>query len=37
VRALWSNQDPRLLNPLFAKTGQLLWLFTLLFCIGWTL
>lgn len=31
------NQDPRLLNQLFGKTAQLLWLFTLLFCIGWVL
>lgn len=30
-------QDPRLLNQLFAKTAQLQWLFTLLFCIGWML
>jgi 1,4-dihydroxy-2-naphthoate octaprenyltransferase len=29
------NQDPRMLNHLFAKTGKLQWLFTLLFCIGW--
>jgi 1,4-dihydroxy-2-naphthoate octaprenyltransferase len=29
------NQDPRQLNPLFGKTAKLLWLFTLLFCIGW--
>jgi 1,4-dihydroxy-2-naphthoate polyprenyltransferase len=35
--AMIKNQDARLLNPLFAKTGQLLWLFTLLFCIGWML
>jgi 1,4-dihydroxy-2-naphthoate polyprenyltransferase len=32
-----SHQDPRLLNQLFAKTGQLQWLFTFLFCIGWML
>lgn len=37
VRALYTIQDPRLLNTLFGKTGQLLWLFTLLFCIGWIL
>ncbi len=37
MRAMLSNKDPRHLNMLFAKTGQLLWLFTLLFCIGWML
>ncbi len=37
MRAMASNRDPRLLNQLFAKTGQLQWLFTLLFCIGWLL
>ena len=37
MRFMVSNQDPRLLNQLFAKTGQLEWLFTLLFCIGWML
>jgi 1,4-dihydroxy-2-naphthoate polyprenyltransferase len=37
MRMMVSNQDPRLLNHLFAKTGQLQWLFTLLFCIGWLL
>lgn len=37
MRAMISNQDPRQLNQLFGKTGQLLWLFTLLFCIGWML
>jgi 1,4-dihydroxy-2-naphthoate polyprenyltransferase len=37
MRAMAGNQDPRLLNQLFGKTGQLLWLFTLLFCIGWML
>jgi 1,4-dihydroxy-2-naphthoate octaprenyltransferase len=37
MRMMASNQDPRLLNQLFAKTGQLQWLFTLLFCIGWML
>lgn len=37
MRAMVRNQDPRLLNQLLVKTGQLLWLFTLLFCIGWML
>lgn len=37
MRAMLTIQDPRLLNPLFAKTAQLQWLFTLLFCIGWML
>lgn len=36
-RFLVQYRDPRTLNALFAKTGQLLWLFTLLFCIGWIL
>jgi 1,4-dihydroxy-2-naphthoate polyprenyltransferase len=37
MRAMVNNQDPRHLNHLFAKTGQLQWLFTLLFCVGWLL
>lgn len=37
MRAMINNQNPLLLNQLFGKTGQLLWLFTLLFCIGWML
>lgn len=37
MRSMAGNQDPRLLNPLFVKTGQLQWLFTLLCCIGWLL
>ena len=37
MRFMLSYQDPRSLNQLLAKTGQLLWLFTLLFCIGWML
>ncbi len=37
IRAMVANEDPRQLNLLFAKTGQLLWLYTLLFCIGWML
>jgi 1,4-dihydroxy-2-naphthoate octaprenyltransferase len=37
MKAMVNHRDPRLLNQLFAKTGQLQWLFTLLFCIGWML
>jgi 1,4-dihydroxy-2-naphthoate octaprenyltransferase len=37
MRAMINNQNPLLLNQLFGKTGQLLWIFTLLFCIGWML
>lgn len=37
MRFMVTNQDARLLNQLFGKTGQLLWLYTLLFCIGWML
>ncbi len=37
IRGVMSNEDPRQLNPLFGKTAQLLWLYTLLFCIGWML
>jgi len=37
ARTLFTYRDPRALNPVFGKTGQLLWLFTLLFCIGWML
>ncbi len=36
-RLLCDNRDPHELNALFGKTGQLLLLFTLLFCIGWML
>lgn len=35
--AIFNYSESRELNPLFAKTGQLLWLYTLLFCIGWML
>lgn len=37
IQEMFRNQDPSLLNPLFAKIGRLFWLFTLLFCIGWML
>ncbi|MBI2810838.1 MAG: 1,4-dihydroxy-2-naphthoate polyprenyltransferase [Candidatus Melainabacteria bacterium] len=37
IRFLFNYKDPRELNQLFGKTGQLLWLFTLLFCVGWML
>lgn len=37
MRAVVMNQDSRLLNALFEKTTKLLWLFTLLFSIGWML
>lgn len=37
MREMVKNQDPRLLNQLFGKTAKLLWLFTLLFCVGWML
>lgn len=37
MRRMVDYRDPRQLNQLFAKTGQLQWLFTLLFCIGWIL
>jgi len=37
MRQMVMNKDPHLLNQLFGKTGQILWLFTLLFCIGWML
>lgn len=37
IRTMLSYRDPRQLNQLLGKTGQLLWLFTLLFCIGWML
>lgn len=37
IRTMVTYQDPKQLNPLFVKTGQLSWLFTLLFCIGWML
>ncbi len=37
LRAVMTNENPKLLNPLFEKTAKLLWLFTLLFIIGWML
>ncbi len=37
MRAVAANSEPEMLNHLFGKTGQLLWLYTLLFCIGWML
>ncbi len=37
MRSMAGNQESRLLNSLFGKTSQLLWLYTLLFCIGWML
>jgi 1,4-dihydroxy-2-naphthoate polyprenyltransferase len=37
IRFMVYHQDARLLNPLLGKTAQLLWLYTLLFCIGWML
>lgn len=37
IRAVLKNEEPKELNLLFGKTGQLLWIYTLLFCIGWML
>lgn len=37
IRSMICNRDPRQLNQLLGKTAQLLWLYTLLFCIGWML
>ena len=37
IRHILYYEHPRELNVLLAKTGQLLWIFTLLFCIGWML
>lgn len=37
IRLMAIYEDPRQLNQLFAKTGQMEWLFTFLFCIGWLL
>ncbi|MBS0620418.1 MAG: 1,4-dihydroxy-2-naphthoate polyprenyltransferase [Verrucomicrobia bacterium] len=37
VKSLFQNKNSKELNFLFGKTGQLLALFTLLFCIGWML
>jgi 1,4-dihydroxy-2-naphthoate octaprenyltransferase len=34
IRSVLRNTDPYALNPLFEKMGKLLWLFTLLFCLG---
>jgi 1,4-dihydroxy-2-naphthoate octaprenyltransferase len=35
--AVLRNQDPSQLNAILAKTGQLLLIYTLLFCVGWLL
>ncbi len=37
IRSLFSYKDPRELNLLLEKTGQLLSVHTLIFCIGWLL
>jgi 1,4-dihydroxy-2-naphthoate octaprenyltransferase len=37
MRLMIAHRDPRSLNQLFGKLGQLQWLFTLLFSIGWML
>lgn len=37
IRLMMQHTDPRQLNLLFSQTGQLLWLYTLLFCAGWIL
>lgn len=37
IKTMFTYKNPRELNPLLAKTGQLLCLFTALFCIGWML
>jgi 1,4-dihydroxy-2-naphthoate octaprenyltransferase len=36
-RGVLNFSHPQALNLLFRKTGQLMWLYTLLFCIGWML
>ncbi len=37
MRLMLNHNDSRQLNLLFAQTGKLLWLYTLLFCVGWIL
>lgn len=37
VKTMFSYKNAKELNPLLVKTGQLLCLFTALFCIGWML
>ena len=37
VRTLFTYHDPRDLNQVLAKTGQVLSLYYLLFCIGWAI
>lgn len=37
LRAVLSTPQPAILALLFKKTGALIWLYTLLFCIGWML
>ena len=37
MRLMMNHTDPKQLNLLFAQTGKLLWLYTLLFCVSWIL
>ncbi len=37
MRAMMQTEDPKVLHLLFANTGKLPWLYTLLFSIGWML
>jgi 1,4-dihydroxy-2-naphthoate octaprenyltransferase len=37
MRVMIQNRNSIELNALFGKTAQLIWLYTLLFCIGWML
>lgn len=37
MRLMLNHTQPTQLNILFAQTGKLLWLYTLLFCLGWML
>lgn len=37
MRLMLNHNLPSQLNLLFAQTGKLLWLYTLLFCLGWIL
>lgn len=37
LRGVFKNPAPEAIQLYFGKTGQLMWLYTLLFCIGWML
>ncbi|HSX12083.1 MAG TPA: prenyltransferase, partial [Rhabdochlamydiaceae bacterium] len=35
IKEIYTNQDPKLLNPLLGKTAKFLLVYTLIFCFSW--